>query len=148
MLCRNWHQTMLLSHTNKIVGGPGNGEIGNNFFRAILGQFVTFENIIISGFQVKILDTCFVKKVYITLKQKFLFWRMPSRIRKQTKSDHASGLSRDRQMYLYRNVRPYFRPQHQDDVCSPPTEELISSSSINACIMLSHFEQSFWPIIF
>lgn len=83
MLCRNRHQALLLSHTNRIVRRPGNGEIGNNFFRAILRQYVKFENITNSGFHVKILDTCSWKKVWIPLKHKFLFWRMSSRIRKQ-----------------------------------------------------------------
>lgn len=32
------------------------------------------------------------------------------------------GLSRDRQMYLYRNVRPYVRPLHQEEVCPAPTD--------------------------
>uniref|UniRef100_A0A8W8MD39 Uncharacterized protein n=1 Tax=Magallana gigas TaxID=29159 RepID=A0A8W8MD39_MAGGI len=33
------------------------------------------------------------------------------------------GLSGDQQLYLYRNVRPYVRQQHRDDVCPPPTKE-------------------------
>lgn len=32
------------------------------------------------------------------------------------------GLSRDRQTYLYRNVRPYVRPLHQEEVCPTPTD--------------------------
>ena len=33
------------------------------------------------------------------------------------------GLSKDRQMYLYKTVRQYVRPWHQDEVCPPPAEE-------------------------
>ncbi|XP_048771609.1 uncharacterized protein LOC125677540 [Ostrea edulis] len=33
------------------------------------------------------------------------------------------GLTRERQQYLYRNVRPYVRPAHQDSLCPTPSEE-------------------------
>ncbi|XP_062621644.1 uncharacterized protein LOC134283212 [Saccostrea cucullata] len=34
-----------------------------------------------------------------------------------------AGMTRERQTYLYRNVRPYVRPSHQEDLCPTPTEE-------------------------
>ena len=33
------------------------------------------------------------------------------------------GLSRERQLYLYKTVRPYVRPAHQEALCPTPTEE-------------------------
>lgn len=36
---------------------------------------------------------------------------------------HPAGMTRERQHYLYRNVRPYVRPAHQEDLCPTPAEE-------------------------
>ena len=33
------------------------------------------------------------------------------------------GLSRERQLYLYKTVRPYVRPAHQEALCPTPSEE-------------------------
>lgn len=33
------------------------------------------------------------------------------------------GLSRERPLYLYKTVRPYVRPAHQEALCPTPTEE-------------------------
>ncbi|XP_062603492.1 uncharacterized protein LOC134282462 [Saccostrea cucullata] len=33
------------------------------------------------------------------------------------------GLSKERQQYLYRTVRPYVRPAHQEELCPTPAEE-------------------------
>jgi hypothetical protein len=36
---------------------------------------------------------------------------------------HPVGLTRERQQYLYRNVRPYVRPAQQESLCPTPLEE-------------------------
>ena len=33
------------------------------------------------------------------------------------------GLSKERQAYLFQNVRPYVRPMNKNELCSRPTEE-------------------------
>ena len=37
----------------------------------------------------------------------------------------AAGLSKQRQTYLYKTVRPFVRPQFQDSTCPAPTTDAV-----------------------
>lgn len=105
MLCRHWRQAMLLSHTKRVVGRPASGETGNSIFRTISRQFVTFENIIISGVHacLRSLIRISERKCGFRWNKSLCFEECHQGSASKTKSDHAGNIERLPIVFVYKS---------------------------------------------